>query len=358
MATVTQSQYQLKPGETITSYNSRIAGLRGDSATELASMQKTSQDYATKNPTQTAYASRLGAPTTTAPSIAPTQTNALPQSGGYTPYNSGTSAADSYYKTLLSSMKPSAEENNIYGQQTALDAQMRNLSNGQGVMNRNIADQPIELGFITGQQRSLEDRYALQRGDVQNKQQTLQSQLANLQRNRQSAIDVAKLGVDYGQYQDSRASNNYQSNFNNQLNLNKYNSDLTQQQYANQYNSSQDAITNSLNQQKLAPKTTSGGTSTISTPTGGIDSSGGANYISMKTADLKQSAQKMFAPALATQIISSLTDEQLRLFMNDFTQTQNTAQQSIDPEAYLAQWKQAAGIGTKSGGETITNPFK
>lgn len=65
MATVSQQDYYLKPGESFTAYNTRIAGLRGDTAEELATTQKSTQDYVAKNPTSTSVA-RLGAPITSA----------------------------------------------------------------------------------------------------------------------------------------------------------------------------------------------------------------------------------------------------------------------------------------------------
>ena len=75
MATVSQQDYYLKPGESFTAYNTRIAGLRGDTAKELAATQKSTQDYVAKNPTATSVA-RLGAPITSstlapAPKITP-----------------------------------------------------------------------------------------------------------------------------------------------------------------------------------------------------------------------------------------------------------------------------------------------
>lgn len=65
MATVSQQDYYLKPGESFTAYNTRIAGLRGDTAEELATTQKSTQDYVAKNPTSTSVA-RLGAPISSA----------------------------------------------------------------------------------------------------------------------------------------------------------------------------------------------------------------------------------------------------------------------------------------------------
>lgn len=356
MATLTAAQLQFKPGETATAYNQRIATARGDSSAELASMQKATQSYASSSkPNAGALAGRLGS-TSSSPVQAPQQTTPLPQSNGYQPYNPGTSSADGYYKSLLSSMRPTGEENALYGQQTALDSQLRNLSNGQGVMNRNIADQPIEMGFITGQQRSLEDRYALQRNDVQNQQQTLASKLANLQKQRQSAIDVAKIGVDYGQYQDSRKDNAYQSNFNNQLNQNQYSQGVAQQGIENGLN--QQKITASMTPKAVTPKSTTPQYS----PT---KSGGGFDPLSAKYNDVVAKVQQVFpsdpykTDQLSTKIISSLTQEQLRLFLNDFLATVDGYDQGLndfpDPMRYFTQWAQAAGVksGTATSGRTL-----
>lgn len=56
---VSQQDYFLKPGESITDYNTRIAGLRGDTAEELATTQASANSYAAANP-NSAFAKRLG----------------------------------------------------------------------------------------------------------------------------------------------------------------------------------------------------------------------------------------------------------------------------------------------------------
>lgn len=361
---ISATQYQLQPKETITAYNQRIAGLRGDSSAQLASAQQSAQTYATSSqPNAGALSSRLGSST---PQVnTPTQ-GATPSfgSGQYSPYQMPTSNSDQYFKQLLGNMKPSAEENNLYGQQGALDAQMRNLSTGQGVMNRKIADQPIEMDFITGQQKAVEERYGLQRQDVQNQQQTLQQKLANLQRNRQSSIDVAKLGVDYGQNQDNRAFQIAQ--YNNQLGQQQYGNTTDASQYKDQL--AQQGMTNALNQQKFTASTAPKATAT---PTGGASysptqSGGGFNPITAKYTDVVSKIQQIFpsdpyqGTQLSTKITSSLTQEQLGLFLNDYLATVDAYDQGIiggfpDPAKYFEQWSAGAKGSTGGGSSAQTS---
>jgi hypothetical protein len=103
-------------------------------------------------------------------------------------------------------LSPTAEETNLRGQQTSLESQLRNLNQGQGVMNANLEDQPIALPFITGQQASVEKRYALQRGDVANQQLTVQQKLANELAKRQSSITISKAQLERETEKDKLAS--------------------------------------------------------------------------------------------------------------------------------------------------------
>lgn len=103
-----------------------------------------------------------------------------------------------------------------------------------------------------------------------------------------------------------------------------------------------------------------GDTPTTTTPPGGIDFTGGFNPISAKASDLKEQVRKTFAPEVANKIITELTDEQLRLFMQDFIDFQNQTQQSMaDPLSFYEEWKNALGINKKEsgGGSSIANPF-
>lgn len=258
------------------------------------------------------------------------------------------SNVDSYYKDLLKQMAPSRDETRLMDQQAALDSELRNLNLGQQTANRNIADQPIALGFITGQQNAVEERYALRRNDVTNRQQTLQAKLANLQARRQAAMDVAKTGLSYAQSQQDRQDRLSQQTLDNNYRSTAYADALKQQTFEN-----------SLAQQKAnttATKTNNiSGYTSSSVPAGGYDSTQGMNFLKAPTNDVKTRVYSMFPQSFATSLIAGLTDEQLRLFLNDYTETQNIQQQSIDPVTYFAQWKKAAGIGQTTSQRSMWN---
>lgn len=274
--------------------------------------------------------------------------------------------SDQFFKSLIDSLRPSNEENKVADQQAALESELRNTNQGQDEMNRNIKDQPIALPFITGQQNAVEERYALRRGDIGNRQQTLQAKLANLQARRQAAMDVSKTGLQYSQQQDDREYQRGQDTKRNNMQLSGQYADILQQQYQNRQGESrykdaqtQQTFENSLATDKYnlsaSKKTGSGsiggsGGGGSTTPQGGYDSSGGVDFVNAPKKTVLTKVQSMFAPSTATKIQASLNDEQLRLFMNDYTTTQNQSQQSIIPESYLEQWKTAAGIGAKSSG--------
>lgn len=153
-----------------------------------------------------------------------------------------TSNTDSYFNELLKYLKPGAEETNLQAQGSALDATLRNLNQGQGVMNANLEDQPIALPFITGQQSAVEKRYALQRGDVQNQQQTLQQKLANEQAKRQSAIDVSKTALDYQMDKNKLASDAQGTAFDQSFKLKQFEED--KRQFGLEYAQQQQKIAN------------------------------------------------------------------------------------------------------------------
>ena len=200
--------------------------------------------------------------------IAPTLPSFTGGSGGtpVTPANS----ADAFLQAYLQSLSPTSAETGLQSQGAALEAQLRNLNQGQGVMNANLEDQPIALPFITGQESAVEKRYALQRGDVMNQQLTVQQKLALEQAKRQSSIDVNKATLDYATGKDTRADqfaqfyaqqsfqmqmqqlqNQYESAQNEyKLQYGQYSQNLQnqftqqQQQLQNQYNASQQASQN------------------------------------------------------------------------------------------------------------------
>lgn len=167
--------------------------------------------------------------------------------------------SNQFFKALIDSLRPSNEENNVANQQAALESELRNTNQGQDEMNRNIKDQPIALPFITGQQNAVEERYALRRGDIGNRQQTLQAKLANLQARRQAAMDVSKTGLQYSQQQDDREYQRGQDTKRNNMQLSGQYADILQQQYSNRQGESrykdaqtQQTFENQINQQKVA----------------------------------------------------------------------------------------------------------
>ncbi len=97
--------------------------------------------------------------------------------------------------------------------------------------------------------------------------------------------------------------------------------------------------------------TTSGGTSTGFDPTSGFD------FMEETMSDVKVKAKQSFAPGFANTIISDLTDEQLRMFLNDYFAETNTAQASIDPMEYYNRWRAEAGLEESEEEATVSNPF-
>lgn len=259
------------------------------------------------------------------------------------------SRAESYYQQLLSFLSPSKEETDVQKQQAEREKQLRNLETGQMQAERNIADQPIAKPFVTGQQAAVAQQYGIDRNVIGNQMQTLQQRLANLQSRRQSALDVAKTGYEYGKYQDQLARQQQQD----QLTERKYQDQLAQQEYENQL--AMQKLTQQTVPKTVTSRTSSGVTSAPrNIPEGGYDSSGGMNFITAKSNDVKEKVQEMFAPEFTTKLFLDLTDEQLRLFLNDYTTQQNMSQMSIIPENYLNDWKAAAGIGgSKSSSRSI-----
>ena len=120
----------------------------------------------------------------------------------------------------------------------------------------------------------------------------------------------------------------------------------------------------SADAQKAASRTTSGGGgggTTSSVPRSSVDISGGINPIKSKMADVKTQVKEMFATGFANKIISELTDEELRLFMQDYIDVTNELQASIDPESFYTEWKASLGIdndtGGGGGGGSLDNPW-
>jgi len=132
------------------------------------------------------------------------------QSGQYSPGN-GQSNASPYFQQLMAALKTTSQETDVQNQQTEQENQLRNLNRGQDQTNANLANQPIAKPFVTGQQASVAQQFGIDRGAVTDRMQTLQAKLANLQSQRQSSIDVARIGLDQGKYQDSQNQQFFQN---------------------------------------------------------------------------------------------------------------------------------------------------
>lgn len=85
---ISQQDYYLQPGETITAYNTRIAGLRGDTSEQLASMQQAAQKQAVISGPTSEYTKRLGT-SITPQSLTPTTPFPLVSANTTPTYNVG-----------------------------------------------------------------------------------------------------------------------------------------------------------------------------------------------------------------------------------------------------------------------------
>ena len=151
----------------------------------------------------------------------------------YTPVTPQTSGADAYYKQLLDSMKQTQEEVDLQNQQTDLNGKLKNFDSSLNQRTVDTQGQPIASGFIQGQNAAIARQGAVDRSYISNDQQTLQEKLANLQQRRQSAIDVAKAGVNYGQSKDTAINAANQQNFQNIQSVNASNANQYQQNFNN-----------------------------------------------------------------------------------------------------------------------------
>lgn len=101
-----------------------------------------------------------------------------------------------------------------------------------------------------------------------------------------------------------------------------------------------------------------GGSSETSTPTDtpsvGIDT----DFLDARMSDVKAKVKATFSQDFANRLITELTDEQLRLFMNDYIEASNQSKQSLNPEQYYLEWRSAAGLEEEeTNSSKVTNPF-
>lgn len=127
-------------------------------------------------------ATTVDTPTNTA--TTPTPQVTTPTATPVAPTGGNTSGVDTYLQNYMSSLKPTQDETNTQDQLTQLQGNTR-----QGVAGLAGRGLGTPLSLVRGQQAMLQ-----QQGELG--QQTLQSKLANLQKTRQSAIDVSKFALE------------------------------------------------------------------------------------------------------------------------------------------------------------------
>lgn len=108
---------------------------------------------------------------------------------------------------------------------------------------------------------------------------------------------------------------------------------------------------------------TSGGSTTPSS--GGATTRGTAptiDWLKLSTNDLLTETKKVFSSDFANKIISELTNEQLKLFMNDYMEGTASGDIVDLPSNYYADWRKAFGLDTEkeksSGTGGVSNPFR
>jgi len=215
---------------------------RGGNTSQLADLQRQLQSKQTELASRQQQNTPTPAPVKQAPQFNQQQ---------YTPQTSG---ADAYYKQLLESMKPTSEETNLQGQNTALEGQLRGFDRSLDQRTVDTEGQPIARGFIQGQSAAIAKQGAIDRGGITDKQQTLQSQLANLQQRRQASIDVAKVGVDYGTAKDREFNEANRFNIGQATSASQYQDTQKQQQFSNTFaeQGRQDALAQQIVSNRIA----------------------------------------------------------------------------------------------------------
>ena len=79
------------------------------------------------------------------------------------------------------------------------------------------------------------------------------------------------------------------------------------------------------------------------------------NIDKISATKLKTNIKDVFSKEFANKLILEFNDEQLREFVRDYETAQNEAQQSIDPEIALKEWKAVNMLEKKSSSKTATN---
>jgi hypothetical protein len=117
-------------------------------------------------------------------------TNSVPNIGAQLGAVGGTSGGSSGSPTDINSYVNQLKAlQGLSPEEEALQKQKINLEDSYRQGKQNVGEQPIAMSFISGQQKSLEDRY-------NNSQIPLEQKLALAQAKRQAALDGAKISLD------------------------------------------------------------------------------------------------------------------------------------------------------------------
>src|SRR3990167_2292528 len=107
-------------------------------------------------------------------------------------YPGGLGGSDALFNTYLGTLSPTTEETALRGQLDTLIKQQANINASKDLGIANIQDQQIATPFITGQSTALERQAIAKMGALGSQAVPLQTQLANLQAKRQSAVDISR----------------------------------------------------------------------------------------------------------------------------------------------------------------------
>ena len=118
---------------------------------------------------------------------------------GQQPPQPGQSDAE---KVVQSFLTPGTKEGAVTDKASQIEGQLNALESREEQLLADIRKQPISAGFLSGQSAAVQRQFAIDRNALQREKQTLISQLANLQAQRASALDVSKFQL---QREDEKA---------------------------------------------------------------------------------------------------------------------------------------------------------
>lgn len=119
-------------------------------------------------------------------------------SSGGTSLGGGGDYLQKLYELVSGNQNPSSSESAYQKQLDALTAQQSGINASRDLGIQAVGEQPIATSFISGQQKAITDRAAVQSGSLGAQAVPLQQQLARAQAQRQAALDASKTALDYG----------------------------------------------------------------------------------------------------------------------------------------------------------------